>query len=277
MAEESSAFKLNTQVHHRFNIYVMLNVQTSAPAEVFGSRPSGRFSPGSSLYTPIGGGHAFWFRFGAVAFHNVEESAQLELLQRFCESETVSDVNNKIAAQTIVTEKLDLTERVGASPRVEFDNITLDYLNLERVELIAFLVSQSAALDYYEKALERTFGEVTTLVQKLRDTGTFSPFPKRLHRFIGRALDMKNNIVGSLHYLDHPDLLWDDATMDALYSDLQAYFDLKERFSAVERKLDSIQDSLELLLDTARDRRMYWLEAAIVGLIAFEIVWAFIK
>ncbi|SMF36285.1 hypothetical protein [Pseudobacteriovorax antillogorgiicola] len=60
--------------------------------------------------------------------------------------------------------------------------------------------------------------------------------------------------------------------MDELYSDLRAMFDLDERFQALEYKLQLIQQSLELLVDTSRDRRLYWVEMAIVLLIVFEIV-----
>ena len=60
--------------------------------------------------------------------------------------------------------------------------------------------------------------------------------------------------------------------MDAIYDDLKDEFDLSDRFHALEHKLKSVQESLELLLDVARDRRLVLLEAAIVVLIAVEIV-----
>jgi hypothetical protein len=41
---------------------------------------------------------------------------------------------------------------------------------------------------------------------------------------------------------------------------------------ALESKLRAVQDALELLLGVARDRRLLWLEVAIVGLICLEVV-----
>ena len=60
--------------------------------------------------------------------------------------------------------------------------------------------------------------------------------------------------------------------MDEIYADLRAMFDLSERFQALEYKLKLIQETLEVLLDVVRDRRLYWLEGSIVGLIVFDII-----
>ena len=60
--------------------------------------------------------------------------------------------------------------------------------------------------------------------------------------------------------------------MDRIYDDLRAEFDLGDRFTALELKLRSVQESLELLLDVARDRRLVLLEVAIVVLIVFELL-----
>jgi uncharacterized Rmd1/YagE family protein len=81
--------------------------------------------------------------------------------------------------------------------------------------------------------------------------------------------------VRTLHLLDRPDLIWEDQEMDTGFSLLRANFDLPERFQALEYKLSLIQETLQILTDTARDRRVYWLEMAIVGLILFEVVMAF--
>ncbi len=65
--------------------------------------------------------------------------------------------------------------------------------------------------------------------------------------------------------------------MDRIYDDLRAEFDLGDRYAALERKLQSIQEALVLVLDVARDRRMLVLEVAIVVMIALEIVMGFFR
>jgi uncharacterized Rmd1/YagE family protein len=59
--------------------------------------------------------------------------------------------------------------------------------------------------------------------------------------------------------------------MNRIYDELRAEFDLVDRYQALELKLRSVQEGLELVLDVARDRRLVLLETAIVLLIIFEI------
>jgi uncharacterized Rmd1/YagE family protein len=80
-----------------------------------------------------------------------------------------------------------------------------------------------------------------------------------------------------LHLLDKPDEAWDDPGMDRIYDELRAEFDLVDRYQAMEMKLRSVQESLELILDVARDRRLVSLEVTIVVLIGFEILLGFLR
>ena len=52
---------------------------------------------------------------------------------------------------------------------------------------------------------------------------------------------------------------------------LRAEFDLLDRHEALELKLRSVQDALELVTDVARDKRLVSLEISIVLLIVLEI------
>ncbi len=92
-----------------------------------------------------------------------------------------------------------------------------------------------------------------------------------MHRFIGAAISTRNEVLTILHLLDKPDEAWDDAGMNRIYDELRAEFDLVDRYQAMELKLRSVQEALELVLDVARDRRLVLLEVAIVLLIVVEL------
>jgi uncharacterized Rmd1/YagE family protein len=62
--------------------------------------------------------------------------------------------------------------------------------------------------------------------------------------------------------------------MDRIYDDLRAEFDLSDRYAALESKLRSIQEALELVLDVARDRRLILLEVAVALLIFIELLFS---
>ena len=60
--------------------------------------------------------------------------------------------------------------------------------------------------------------------------------------------------------------------MDRIYADLRAEFDLVDHYAALESKLRGVQESLELALDVARDRRSVLLALAVVLLIVLEVI-----
>ena len=109
------------------------------------------------------------------------------------------------------------------------------------------------------------------LVERLERQGTV-PFRTRpMHRFIGAAIGTRNEVLSVLHLLDKPDAAWEDPGMDRIYGELRAEFDLVDRYQALELKLRSVQEALELVLVVARDRRLILLEGAIVLLIVVEL------
>ncbi|MFY9823671.1 MAG: hypothetical protein WAM82_19980 [Thermoanaerobaculia bacterium] len=70
---------------------------------------------------------------------------------------------------------------------------------------------------------------------------------------------------------------WEDPAMDRIYVDLREEFDLGDRYEALESKLRSVQEALELVLDVARDRRLVLLESAIVVLIVVELLLSLLR
>jgi uncharacterized Rmd1/YagE family protein len=150
--------------------------------------------------------------------------------------------------------------------------LVLDRLTPERASVVAIIVGQSAAMEYYERIVDDLFARTGTWVTRMEEHGTVSWGIRALHRFMGTAVATRTEVLSVLHLLDKPDEAWDDPGMDRIYDQLRAEFDLGDRYEALEQKLRSVQEALSLVLDVARDRRLVFLEASIVGLIVFEIV-----
>jgi uncharacterized Rmd1/YagE family protein len=134
------------------------------------------------------------------------------------------------------------------------------------------IVAQSAAMEYYERLVDSLFARTDSLVAPLEQRGTVSVRTRQMHRFIGEAISTRNEVLSILHLLDKPDEIWDDPELDRIYGDLRSEFDLVDRYQALERKLRGVQEALELVLDVARERRMWLLEASIAILILVELV-----
>ena len=153
----------------------------------------------------------------------------------------------------------------------------VDRLGTTRAAVVALVVAQSVAIETYERIVVGLFDRTRRLLAQLENRGVVPMRTRKLHRFIGEAVGRRSEVLSTLHRLDKPDATWDDPAMDRIYDDLKAEFDLGDRFTALESKLRVVQDGLELLLGVARDRRLLWLEVAIVALIGLEIVLTFAR
>ena len=214
------------------------------------------------------GGQTFIYPFGAMVFHDVPARERDEQVAK------LRSAQPKLTSTTVIKEEFTVREDARSQPRVVQDVLTLDRVTPERAAVIAMTVGQSAAMEYYERIVEEMFDRTDRLVERLEQRGTV-PFSTRpLHRFIGAAIGVRNEVLSVLHLFDKPDDTWDDPGIARIYEELRAEFDLADRYQALELKLRSIQEALELVLDVARDRRLVLLESAIVVLIVFEIALA---
>jgi uncharacterized Rmd1/YagE family protein len=151
-------------------------------------------------------------------------------------------------------------------------SLVVDEFGEARAAVVALIVAQSAALEYYERIVAGLFTRTIDLVDPLERRGSVSARIRRLHRFIGEAIATRSEVFTVLALLDKPDATWDDPAMDRIYDELRAEFDLVDRYATMEQKLHGVREALELVLDVARDRRMWLLEVTIVLLILFELL-----
>jgi uncharacterized Rmd1/YagE family protein len=217
-----------------------------------------------------GAGELFLYPFGAVVFRDVPRE------QREAELARLKRVRPALTTE-VVREDFLVSEEPETPVRVTAGTLTLDRLTPQRSGLVALTVAQSAAMEYYERLVDRLFDRTGSLVARLQTRGTVPLRTRPLHRFIGEAISTRSEVLSVLHLLDKPDAVWDDPAMDRIYEDLRGEFDLADRYQALESKLRSVQEALELVLDVARDRRLVLLELAIVLLIVFEVVMGLLR
>jgi uncharacterized Rmd1/YagE family protein len=217
------------------------------------------------LWYPAGaGGGVFIYTFGAMSLVDVPEPERESHVAKLRSVRpALRDAN--------ATEDLVVAEESVGNPDIRDGTLVVDHLSVEGTAVVAMTVAQSAAMEYYERIVDEMFLRTDRLVDRLEVTGR-APFGTRpLHRFIGTAIGTRNEVLSILHLLDKPDAVWDDVIADRIYAQLRAEFDLADRYLALEHKLRSVQEALELMLDMSRDYRLVVLEVVIVALIVTEI------
>lgn len=251
---------------HRAHTFVAVAFVDDLPLEWLVPRlPGAAVSPHEVHAVLPEGGEVFGFIFGAMVFHDVPTETRDALLGalRAQHPRLVPDV---------VREDFTVLEEPGARVGISGGHLVVDELPVTRAGVVALIVAQSVAMETYERIVARLFERTRGFVETLERRGLVPLRTRHLHRFIGEAVGRRSEVLSTLHLLDKPDATWDDPAMDRIYDDLRAEFDLGDRFDALESKLRTVQEALELLLGVARDRRLVWLEAAIVALICLEIV-----
>src|SRR5438874_2473082 len=233
--------------------------------ELAASYPEARLGLRDMRLAAGDGGGIFIYPFGAVVFHDVtpeRREAELARLYRARPGLTTQ----------VVRESFTVREEPGSRVDIAAGSLVVDQFGEDRAAVVALIVAQSAALEYYERIVAGLFTRTVELVDPLEKRGSVSAQIRRLHRFIGEAIATRNEVFTVLTLLDKPDATWDDPAMDRIYDELRAEFDLVDRYTTMEQKLDGVQEALELVLDVARDRRLWLLEVTIVLLILFELL-----
>jgi uncharacterized Rmd1/YagE family protein len=228
--------------------------------------PEAKRSHNHIWFQPATGGTVFLYVFGTLVFHNVGQTARdAELLRLRRGLPSLTDAQ-------VILEDFTVREVPAARPDIDDGVLFLDHLTFERASVVAFTLAQSASMEYYERIVDQMFGDTDKIVQRLETVGTMPIYTRRLHRFIGAAIGTRSEVLSVLHLFDKPDAAWDDPGAEKVYQELRAEFDLVDRYQALELKLRSVQEALELVTDVARDRRLVLLEASIVLLILVDIV-----
>lgn len=142
----------------------------------------------------------------------------------------------------------------------------------ERFMLIATVLSRSVLLAHDEVLVAQAFEQTQPVVHDLSINGRARMPIREVMKLAGSVLAARHRLTGTAKADERPDLLWDHPELDRLYARLEAEYELKERAEALEHKFTTLGDFTEALLDIAQDKRSVRLEAAIVGLIVFEIV-----
>jgi required for meiotic nuclear division protein 1 len=95
---------------------------------------------------------------------------------------------------------------------------------------------------------------------------------KKLLSKIGHMLLIEHRMVGCAEIGDKPETLWNFPHLGGLYASMEDEFELKERQSALDRKLQLIAGTVQTLADVWDNRQLHKLEWYVIGLILFEIV-----
>ena len=211
-----------------------------------------------------GQGFVVAFRYGAVVLVGLDPAEEEAALARLAEAAApVPEREEERLAFELAPEDEGLTP-AGV--------LRLRALALPQVLVLADALGKSVALAYYEKAVAGVFDTIEPAARSLAAEGRVPAARQPLLRLIGSALLTRHRVSGRIAFAEKPDILWDHPELGRLYARLEDEYEIVERGTLLNGKMNVIAAAAETftdLIDTARSTR---LEILIVLLILAELV-----
>jgi len=205
------------------------------------------------------------FDFGALVFVNVPKAKAEELRKTF---EKNLPREPQIQQRETFPIEIDPSRK---APEVKFDRVIVPSLSTLELEAVATVLAQSVSIDHYDVDLQRTLERIRIIADEVARLGRPAGSTRDLTRFAGSSMASQVEIVSSMSLLEKPDFTWDDEAAERLYDLMRHHLEIPERFKALEAKLVIVREAVSQLLELSTNRRMVFLEAAIVVLIVLEI------
>jgi uncharacterized Rmd1/YagE family protein len=224
-----------------------------------------RLGGGPLAVSVRGGGAAFLFRYGVVVLFDVQPLEQDEFLRQ---------LRPRIEQPTGEPDLEQITVRVDPETKevLEGATVLLKDTSSERLEIVADILSKSVVLARYESTIAQTFDRIEPFAAELQKERTGSRMARELLAHLGSALIIEQQMVGRVQIDDTPELLWDRPDLERLFARLRDEFEIVERFTALNRKLELVSRTVETALGLIQARRSLRVEYYVVVLIILEIL-----
>jgi required for meiotic nuclear division protein 1 len=212
-----------------------------------------------------GGGIVVAFRYGALVFFDVAPQDEIAFLDT---------IRPRVSGAYPSPETEAIIVRVAPNAREAISDgaITLEALTVERLQLIADILSKSVVLAWYELQVSAAFDRIEPLAQQLEQTGGIGSKARELLKHIGATLLIDHMMVGRVAVSEKPELLWDHPELEGLFARLEDEFEIRERHDVLERKLGVISRTAETLVELIQNRHTLRVEWYIVALIVVEVL-----
>lgn len=214
--------------------------------------------------------YAYVFKYGIICVYNFSSIETDNLTQELYEFTTNAKLIDSSLSESI---KISTSSKAF---KINFEGVYIVDSNIEKLRLIMLNTSQSVALDYYAGVTEQLLEDTRQHTSFLEAKGRLDIGGKKLKKYIGKVLNVKNKISENLYIFDSPDAVWEDEKLNKLNVGLKKKFDLKDRYQTISQQLNIVKENLDLFKDIMFHKESSKLEWIIIILIVIEVIDLFI-
>ncbi|HBF87110.1 MAG TPA: hypothetical protein DDX39_00600 [Bacteroidales bacterium] len=227
------------------------------------------FSSYELFYVNGDNSYLYILSYGVVVFSGYSELKMTENIE-FMKSYSKKTLNNKLSEELIIHENASV-DKFG------HNDVHLSKFSADIIKIVMLNVGQSVTLDYYQEQTNQMLEDTNYYTSILEKEGRLSISSKKLLKFIGKTLNVKNSIIDQLYVIDQPDETWDDEYISKIDAGIRTLFDIKTRFRDIDYNLQIVKENLELFKDLMQHKRSNMLEIIIIVLILVEVVNLFLE
>lgn len=183
---------------------------------------------------------------------------------------------NALPVDSIIKDEFSF--QVGGKTSVKpHDFFDIDCLVLEEdsneVKLgISYGLSQSIKLNYYEQRLERLIAKSKPMMKTIKNNSFKKISMRQLQQAISEQLIEKSELNLTSNFLYQPSFLWQHPSLEPLFLLIEEYMDIEKRISALNKRLDTLNEIHDVILNYNQTMHSSRLEVIIIVLIMLEII-----
>lgn len=204
-------------------------------------------------------------RYGVIGVSNWSESLEQKA------ASLVSPFVNTPVSKIEYYDEIKVAVDSNSEIRILFDKIIVPRFDEKFILVIGSLLVQSVGLESYEKRIDLLLNGLNRELVKLEKPRFFAGTKDFTSQII-KMINLQQEIVANVGVLDKPELTWDDADSDFLYSKFSDELELSERTKILSEKIDFLKDSMKTGLEILNAHKSYILEVAIVALFILDIL-----
>lgn len=206
------------------------------------------------------------FSYGVTIFWNTSYDQLMFILKE------ISDYEINPLEKFIIEDFNYSCDKDEQAFKVKHDKILLTENTFLEKLAISHGIAQSIKLNFFEETIMMTIKRNQNIPEELEKTGKIRLNKKEISMERGRLFKERSQIYLDYGLLDTPEFFWEYPELEPLYNITANYLDIKPRIEVLNKKLEVIQDLLNVLADEQKHKHSSFLEIIIIVLIAFEII-----
>jgi uncharacterized Rmd1/YagE family protein len=160
---------------------------------------------------------------------------------------------------------------IDTHERFKLDMITIDSDNPQIKLAVSYGLAQSIKLEAFEDAIQKAILINSRLPEAIAARGVIHLSRRSIFKRMGEIFIARSSINLNSEYLDVPEFFWRNPNLEPFYVLTKKFLDIPSRVTALNQKLDVLQELLAILNSQVQHRHSSMLEMTIIILILIEI------